>query len=288
VAHARDWVAIIFNPSFPYRLTHMLLASGLTAAFLVAGLSAYRWRRGDRGADVRAALRTGVFLAAGLIPLQIFVGDLHGLNTLDHQPAKIAAMEGTWRTERGAPALLFALPNTAERRNDYAIGIPKLASLILTHDPDGEVRGLDEFRDAHPPVAPVFWAFRLMVGTGLLMLATSWVAAWQLRRDALSARVTRLLVGMSFSGWVATLAGWYVTEIGRQPWLVSGVLRTSEAVSAQPAPMVASTLAGYLGLYLVLGAAYVTTLFHLARKAAAGTIEPLPDPHPSNAEGAAA
>jgi cytochrome d ubiquinol oxidase subunit I len=288
VAHARDWVAIVFNPSFPYRLSHMLLASGLTAAFLVAGLSAYRWRRGDRGADVRAALRTGVFLAAGLIPLQIFVGDLHGLNTLDHQPAKIAAMEGTWRTERGAPALLFALPNTAERRNDYAIGIPKLASLILTHDPDGEVRGLDEFRDAHPPVAPVFWAFRLMVGTGLLMLATSWVAAWQLRRDALSERVARLLVGMSFSGWVATLAGWYVTEIGRQPWLVSGVLRTTEAVSAQPAPMVASTLAGYLGLYLVLGAAYVTTLFHLARKAAAGTIEPLPDPHPSNAEGAAA
>ena len=267
VAHARDWVAIVFNPSFPYRLVHVLLASGLTAAFLVAGLSAYRWLRGEHGDDVRAALRTGVFLAAMLIPLQIFVGDQHGLNTLEHQPAKIAAMEGLWQTERGAPVLLFAWPNVETRRNDYAIGIPKLASLILTHDREGEIRGLDEFRGAHPPVAPVFWAFRVMVGMGVLMLLTSAIAAWQLwRRREPTPRIARALVTMTFAGWIATLAGWYTTEVGRQPWLVTGVLRTAEAASAVPAPMIAATLFGYLALYLGLGAAYVHTLFYLARK----------------------
>jgi cytochrome d ubiquinol oxidase subunit I len=249
----------------------------LTAAFLVAGLSAYRWRRGDRGEDVRVALRSGVFLAALLIPLQIIVGDLHGLNTLEHQPAKIAAMEGIWQTERGAPVLLFALPNEHTRSNDYAIGIPRLASLILTHDPNGEVRGLNDFRDAHPPVAPVFWAFRVMVGMGVLMLLSSALASWQLWRcGEPSTQVGRLLVAMSFSGWIATLAGWYVTELGRQPWLVTGVLRTADAASSVPAPMIAATLFGYLGLYVVLGASYVLTLFHLARKAATGTLPPTP------------
>jgi cytochrome bd ubiquinol oxidase subunit I len=270
VAHARDWGAIIFNPSFPYRLTHMLLASGLTAMFLVAGVSAYRWRRGDRGPDVRVALRTAVLTAALLIPLQMFVGDQHGLNTLAHQPAKIAAMEGIWQTERGAPALLFAWPNQAERRNDYALGVPGIAALILTHDLDGELRGLDEFPD-HPPVAPVFWAFRVMVGMGLLMLAVSWWSAWRLwRRGEPTPRQTGALVAMTFAGWVATLAGWYVTEIGRQPWLVTGILRTADAVGPAPAPMVATSLAGYLALYACLIAAYVTVLFHMARKAAAG------------------
>jgi cytochrome bd ubiquinol oxidase subunit I len=270
VAHARDWGAILFNPSFPYRLTHMLLASGLTAMFLVAGLSAYRWRRGDRGADVRATLRTAVFTAALLIPLQVFVGDQHGLNTLAHQPAKIAAMEGIWQTERGAPALLFAWPNEAARRNDYAVGVPGIAALILTHDLQGELRGLDEFPD-HPPVAPVFWAFRIMVGVGLLMLTVSWWSAWRLwRRGEPSSRQTAVLVAMTFAGWVATLAGWYVTEIGRQPWLVTGILRTADAVGPAPAPMVATSLAGYLALYACLIVAYVTVLFHMARKAAAG------------------
>src|SRR5690606_18805368 len=135
-----------------YRIPHMLLASGLTVAFLIAGISAYRVLRGDRAASVYKALRTGVFAAAMLIPVQIFVGDMHGLNTLEHQPEKIAAMEGVWETESGAPLLLFALPNQAEKRNDYAISIPHGASLILTHDPDGEIRGLNEFEGAHPPV----------------------------------------------------------------------------------------------------------------------------------------
>ena len=279
VVHPTDWFAVIFNPSFPYRLAHMLLASGLTVAFLVAGLSAYRWARGDRAPDVAAALRTGVLLAAVLIPVQIFVGDQHGLNTLEHQPAKIAAMEGIWgEGEAGAPALIFAWPNEVERRNDYAIGVPGLAALILTHDLQGELKGLDSFED-HPPVLPVFWAFRVMVGTGMLMLAVSWLAAWQLRRRGEpSPLVARALVAMTFAGWIATLAGWYVTEIGRQPWLVTGVLRTADAVTDTPAPMVGSSLAAYLSLYALLLLAYVSVLFHLARKGGHSVAAPITAP----------
>src|SRR3979411_1801475 len=151
-AHVTSWLAVIFNPSFPYRLTHMLLASGLTVAFLVAGISAYRWLRGQTGADVQVALRTTVRLAAVLIPLQIAAGDQHGLNTLEPQPAKIAAMEGLWQTARGAPMVVFGLPDEALRANRYEIAIPHLASVYLTHSLDGEIQGLDDFAD-HPPAA---------------------------------------------------------------------------------------------------------------------------------------
>lgn len=279
VAHPTSWFAVIFNPSFPYRLTHVLIASALTVAFLVAGLSAYRWLRGDRGADVRVALRTGVLIAAVLAPVQAFVGDQHGLNTLEHQPAKIAAMEGIWgEGEKGAPALVFAWPNEAERRNDYAIGIPGLAALILTHDLEGEVKGLDSFED-HPPVLPVFWSFRVMVGIGMLMIATGWLAAWKLRRGAEPPRwLARWLVAMTFAGWVATLAGWYVTEIGRQPWLVTGVLRTADAAADHPAAIIGVSLSAYLALYLVLLLAYVSVLFHLARKSGATVAPPITAP----------
>jgi len=266
-AHVSSWLEVIFNPSLPYRLTHVLLASGLTASFLVAGISAYQWLRGDRVPAVLAALRAGVFVAATLIPIQIFVGDLHGLNTLEHQPAKVAAMEGIWHTEKGAPLLLFALPDEAGRKNDAVISIPKLASLILTHDSEGEIRGLDQFEGKHPPVAPVFWAFRVMVGMGVLMLLTSWFAALKLRRGgSLSTLAARGLVLMTFSGWLATLAGWYVTEIGRQPWLVSGLLLTRDAASATAAPIIGISLAMYLALYVLLIVSYVTVVFHLARK----------------------
>ena len=165
-AHVTSWFEVIFNPSFPYRMTHMLLASGLTASFLLAGISAYRWLKNDRAKDVMAALRTGVTVAAILIPVQIFVGDLHGLNTLKHQPAKLAAMEGIWETQAGVPAVLFAIPDQATQSNKYEIAIPKLASFYLTHDWNGEVKGIKDFAE-HPPVGPVFWAFRIMVGVGL-------------------------------------------------------------------------------------------------------------------------
>ena len=266
-AHVTSWLEVIFNPSFPYRLTHMLLASGLTVAFLLAGLSAYRWLKGDKGKAVQASLRTGLYVAAALIPLQIVVGDLHGLNTLKHQPAKIAAMEGIWETQKGAPAVLFAWPDKATQSNQYEIAIPKLASFYLTHDWNGEIKGIKEFGDKHPPVAPVFWAFRTMVGVGLLMLAVSWLGAWQVRKGAVSTWLLRVLVGMTFAGWVALVAGWYVTEIGRQPWLVHGVLTTAQAASAVPAGNIAFTLVMYLSLYAVLLAAYVSVVFHLARKA---------------------
>jgi cytochrome d ubiquinol oxidase subunit I len=268
VAHATDWAAIIFNPSMPWRLVHMLVASALTAAFLVAGLSAWQWLRGQRTPAVAAALRTGIVIAAVLAPTQALIGDFHGLNTLEHQPAKIAAIEGVWETERGAPLLLFALPDEETRSNEYAIGIPKLASLILTHDPDGEIRGLSEFEGQHPPVAPVFWSFRIMVAVGMLMIALSWLAAWRLRRGGELPRWTaRALVAMTFSGWVATVSGWYVAEIGRQPWLVTGVLRTAEAASDVPAAMIGTTFAMYLLLYIALIVAYVSVVFHLAGKA---------------------
>ena len=267
-AHATDWFAIVFNPSFPYRLAHTLLASGLTAAFLIAGLSAYRWLKGDRAQSVTTGMKTGLRIAAVLIPIQIVAGDLHGLNTLEHQPAKVAAMEGLWETTEGAPLVLFAIPDEEERTNRFSIEIPKLASLILTHELDGEVQGLDDFEGEHPPVGPVFWAFRIMVMTGLLMLAVSWGGLWLLRRGREPSRVLgRVLVGMTFSGWIGVLSGWYTTEIGRQPFLVSGVMRTSEAVGPASAGTVMTTLLAWLTVYAFLTAAYVAVVFYLARTA---------------------
>ncbi|MEQ8656072.1 MAG: cytochrome ubiquinol oxidase subunit I [Hyphomicrobiales bacterium] len=278
VAHATDWFAIIFNPSMPYRLVHMLLASGLTVAFVIAGLSAFRMLCGDKTGSAKLTFKTGVFLAAMLIPLQIVAGDFHGLNTLEHQPAKVAAMEGNWETRGNVPLLLFALPDEEARENRFEIGIPNGASLILKHHADGVVPGLNDFvaedgTPMHPPVNAVFWSFRIMVGTGLAMLALSWVTAgiiWRRGLENPNPWMLRAFVAMTFSGWLATLAGWYTTEIGRQPWLVNGVLRTYEAVADVPAPMVLSTLLVYLAIYVGLTLAYVSVLFYLARKAARG------------------
>jgi cytochrome d ubiquinol oxidase subunit I len=265
VAHATDWLAIVFSPSMPYRLTHMLIASALTVAFLMLGLSALRWLRGDRGADVAATLRTGAVMAALLAPTQAVVGDLHGLNTLEHQPAKVAAMEGNWQTRGYVPLLLFAIPDETARENRLEIGIPSGASLILRHHAAGVVPGLDDFRGQHPPVAPVFFGFRIMVGVGVLMIVAGLLTAWFLwRRGEVPRPLLRLLVAMTFAGWVATLAGWYVTEIGRQPWLVSGVLTTAEALGPIAGGQVAGTLVVYLLLYAALLAAYVGTLIRLA------------------------
>ena len=272
VAFATDWMAIIFNPSMPYRLIHVLLSSGLTAAFLIAGISAYRWLRNDRKASVVAALKTATTIAAVLIPLQILAGDFHGLNTLEHQPQKVAAMEGNWETGPNKPLILFALPNKETRSNDYEIGIPNGASLILKHSADGVVPGLNDFVAAdgtplHPPVMQVFWSFRIMVGIGFAMLTLSWAAALMFwRKGEINAWLARGFFAMTFSGWIATLAGWYTTEIGRQPWLVSGVLTTREAVADVSGGMVLTTLLVYLAIYIGLTAAYVATIFYLARK----------------------
>lgn len=262
-----DWWEIIFNPSMPYRLAHMLMASGLTAAFLIAGISAYRILKDDHKPAPRLALKTAATAAAILIPIQIFLGDMHGLNTLHHQPAKIAAMEAIWHTEKNVPLVLFAIPDKETQSNKFAIEVPNMASIILTHSADGELKGLNEFPNAHPPVAPLFYGFRIMVGVGMLMLLVSWVGCWQIyRRKEVSPLMLKVFVGMTFSGWIATLSGWYVTEIGRQPWLVTGVLKTADAVTSTPASNVGTSLAIYLTLYVVLLIAYIRTLFVMARK----------------------
>jgi len=268
--HADSWLAVIFNPSFPYRLAHKLLASTLTASFLIAGLSAFQMLRGAANGGTKHALRAGVIAAAIAIPLQIVAGDQHGLNTLEHQPAKIAAIEGIWHTEKSAPLTLFGIPNDKEQRTDFAIQVPKLASLILAHDMDAEIKGIDAFPNAHPPVFPVFWSFRVMVGMGILMLLTSWWCGWTLWRKRgdhsamLSTTQLRLLSAMTFAGWIATLAGWWVTEIGRQPFLVYGLLRTADLVGDHASGTVLSTLIAYLLLYAFLLVSYILVLTQMA------------------------
>ena len=275
VAFATDWWAIIFNPSMPYRLAHMLLASGLTVAFLIAGISAIRLLWGDTKDSVKSTFRVGVLLAAGLIPAQILMGDFHGLNTLEYQPQKVAAMEGNWETGSNVPLLLFAIPDEEARENRFEIGIPSGASVILKHSPSGVVPGLNDFvaedgTPLHPPVTAVFWSFRIMVGTGMAMLLLSWGGAYALRKCGAGDMPKVMLFafsGMAFSGWIATLACWYTTEIGRQPWLVQGVMTTKEAVAQVPAGMVLSTLIIYLVVYAALIFAYMGTITYLAWKA---------------------
>jgi cytochrome d ubiquinol oxidase subunit I len=278
VVHATNWFEIVFNPSMPYRFVHMMLASGLTVAFLFAGISALRMLWGDRGEDVKSALRVGIIAGASLIPLQILAGDFHGLNTLEYQPAKVAAMEGNWETGPNVPLVLFAIPDEEARENRFEIVIPNGASLILTHSADGVVPGLNDFvtdngEVLHPRVAPVFFSFRIMVGVGMAMLLLSWTGLVLLRKYG-AGGMPRLplytFCAMSFSGWIATLAGWYTTEIGRQPWLVQGVLATKDSVSDVPAAMVLSKLIGYLVIYSMLILAYIGVITYLALKATRG------------------
>ena len=265
-----DWMAIVFNPSFPYRMAHKLLASALTASFLIAGLCAWQLLKGSATRGTHKALRAAVFTAVVVMPMQFLAGDLHGLNTLQHQPAKVAAMEGVWDTERGAPLTLFGIPDEEARTTHHAIKIPNLASLILTHEWDGEVPGLNDFRGAHPPVAPVFYAFRVMVGMGTLMMLVAAWAAWRLwpQRQAAQTTLGRpllwVLSGMAFSGWLATLAGWYVTEIGRQPFVVYGLLRTADVATQIPPAYVALTLTAYVVVCGLLLVTYVGVLKYMA------------------------
>ena len=266
---AGSWLAVIFNPSFPYRMTHMLLASGITACFVVAGLSAWRLLRAADDPSAQKTLRFATHVAAVLVPIQVVVGDLHGLNTLEHQPAKIAAVEALWKTEKGAALVLFAVIDEEKRVNRYAVEIPKALSLVLKHDPDGVVRGLEEFGKDHPPVAPVFWSFRIMVGVGVLMLILSWFGTWKLRSGGIPSRfLLWSFAAFTFSGWIATLAGWMVTEIGRQPWLVTGILRTADAAGAASGAELGASLTAYVLTYAALLISYMVVLTHLAGKGA--------------------
>jgi cytochrome bd ubiquinol oxidase subunit I len=266
-AHATSWIEIVFNPSMPYRLLHMMTASFLTVTFLVAGISSYQYLKGINLSGNRALIKLAMSVAVVLTPFQIVLGDLHGLNTLEYQPVKVAAMEGIWETTKGAPAVLFAIPDESLKANQYEIAIPKLASLYLTHSLDGEVKGLDAFPGEVPPVKPVFFAFRIMVGIGVLMLLTAGAGFYLTRKSKeLPKWFLKTLNVMTFSGWLGVLAGWYVTEIGRQPYLVSGVLKTADAVTKVPANMILGTLVMYIALYLGLIVSYIWVVFYLARQ----------------------
>ena len=266
---AASWWAVIFNPSFPYRFAHMLVASLITASFVVAGVSAFRILRNVDGPATRKVLRVALLAAAVLTPAQIFLGDLHGLNTFKHQPAKVAAMEAVWETQNGASMTLFGVIDEEARETRYAIKIPKLASLILTHDPNGEIVGLNDFIGKHPPVAPVFWSFRVMVGMGFLMLLVSWFCCLQLwRKDELSRVALKALFLMTFSGWVAVIAGWYVSEIGRQPWMVYELIATKDVVADHSSGMVLTSLIAYAAMYAFLLFSYIAAVFYLSGKPA--------------------
>lgn len=277
VFHAKDWWAVIFNPSFPYRLVHMVLAAFLTTCFVIGGVSAAYLLRGQHRDAATRMLKLSVAFAAIVVPLQILAGDMHGLNTLQYQPMKVAAMEGHWREGEpgeGVPLVVFAVPNQKEERNDYAIEIPRLGSLILTHSIDGTIAPLTSVpADQRPPVAPVFFAFRVMVGIGSAMLALVLLSAFAWRRGWLfdvRHRVGRWLLrgwqAMTLSGFVAILAGWYVTEIGRQPYTVYGLLRTAESNSAVSGAEVAFSLAVFALVYVCVFGAGIWYLFKLVRK----------------------
>ncbi len=250
-----DWWEIVFNPSFPYRFVHMTMAAYLTTAFVVGGVGAWHLLRDRRNRGAQIMFSMAMWMALIMAPLQVFTGDLHGLNTLEHQPEKIAAMEGHYETRKGAPLILFGLPDDEAETTRYAIKIPNLASLILTHDWDGEVLGLTEWRkEDRPPAAIVFWSFRIMVAVGLAMVAIGlWSAVTRFRGRLFEATwLQRAAVAMGPSGFLAVLAGWVTTEVGRQPWTVHGMLRTADSASPMAAAAVAPSLIAFVLVYTVV------------------------------------
>lgn len=268
--HITDWAAALFNSSFPYRFAHMGLASFITGGFVVAGVSAWYMLKGHAVETAQQALKVTLVFLAVITPLQAVVGDFHGLNTLENQPAKVAAMEGAWKTESGVPLLLFAIPDQEAQTNHFEIGIPKLASLILTHDPDGVIQGLDAVPlDQQPPVFAVFWSFRIMVGIGLMMiLVSAWGAITVWRGNlAASTRYLKVLTYMIPAPFVAVLAGWVVTELGRQPYLIYGIMTAAESLTPSlEGWMVLLTLVGYMSIYAVVFTAGIWFLYKIIKQ----------------------
>ena len=261
-----DWGAIIFNPSFPYRFAHMLLASYLSVAFVVGAVGAFHVLRNRANPAARLMFSMAMWMAAFVAPLQIVVGDMHGTNTLEHQPAKVAAMEGHWESGGPVPLILFGWPNMATATTDYAIELPHVGSMILTHSWDGGIKGLKDWpAEDRPPVPVVFWAFRIMVGLGFIMAAlgiAGLVARW---RGALydTPWLKRAMIVMGPSGFVCVLAGWTVTEVGRQPYTVYGLLRTADSVSPVGLPGVATSLVAFAVVYLIVFGAGLLYLLRL-------------------------
>ncbi len=264
-----DWWAIVFNPSFPYRLAHTVSAFYVTTAFVVLGVGAYLLRSGKFVDEPKRMIRMALNFLIVFVPLQIALGDLQGLNTREYQPAKLAALEGRWDTASPSPLTVIGIPNQAAERNDYAIEIPYLGSLILTHSLNGEIKGLKDFPpDQRPPVWPVFFGFRLMVGIGFAMLATV-VAGWylRLRHRLWDARwFLRLCQVVAPLGFVAVLAGWTTTEVGRQPWTIYGQFRTAQSVSPSlTGHDVLISFVAYMAVYLVMFPAGIAVMARLVR-----------------------
>ncbi len=250
-----SWMEVVFNPSFPYRLAHMLLAAYLTTAFVVGAVGAWHLLKNNSNQAAKKMFSMAMWMALIVAPMQVFVGDLHGLNTLEHQPAKVAAMEGHYKTSNQVPLYLFGLPNSETESVDYAVKIPGLASIILKHDVNAEITGLDAFpKEDWPPVPIVFWAFRIMVGIGMLMLlAGIWSGYLRLRGKLYQSRLLqRFAIGMGPMGFVAVISGWIVTEVGRQPWVVYGQLRTADAVSPIDAVGVGASLLAFIIVYFIV------------------------------------
>jgi cytochrome d ubiquinol oxidase subunit I len=267
--YSKNWLEVIFNPSFPYRLAHTVVAFFTTTGFVVMAAGAYLIRRDRCVEEGRVMLSMTLWLLTVLVPLQMIIGDSHGLNTRDHQPAKLAAIEARWDTERRVPLTLFAIPSDKEERNYFAIEVPWLGSLILTHDLDGEVRGLKDFpADQRPPVAIPFFAFRVMVGCAVLMLALVVLGGWlrwrrQLYDSTLFLRLSELAGPI---GFVAVIAGWFVTEVGRQPWTVYGLLRTAHSVTPSlTGTHVAVSLLSYVAVYLLIYPAGLLLMLRIIR-----------------------
>jgi cytochrome d ubiquinol oxidase subunit I len=262
----RDWLHVVFNPSFPYRLVHTTMAFFITTALVVIGVAAWHIRRGRHVEESMVMQKMGLGLLGVLVPLQIVVGDLHGLNTLEHQPAKLAAMEANWDTQARMPLLLFAWPDEAAERNRLELGLPVLGSIILGHDPNAVIRGLKEWPPQdRPPVAIPFFSFRLMVGVGVLMLALTLagLVLWRRGRLASALSFQRTCMLAAPLGFVAVLAGWVTTEVGRQPWVVYGLLRTRDAVTPSlGASDVTISLLVYIAAYIVI---FGGGLFFMAR-----------------------
>ncbi len=284
VLHVADWWQVIFNPSFPYRFTHMVAAAYLTTAFVVGGIGAWYILRDRSAAAGRIMLGMALSLIVWLAPLQLVIGDLHGLNAREHQPAKIAAVEAHWETRRDAPLVLFAWPNTKTESNDYELAIPKLGSLILTHEWDGEVRGLKSFppEDRPNPVIP-FFSFRVMVGIGFIMIALGLTGAvlWLMGRLYTTRWYLHAMTFAAPLGFIAVLAGWFVAEVGRQPWTVYGVLRTADAVSPIPGGSVAASIALFV---IVYGIVFGAGIYYMAKLVAHGPDQVPPAPGKDEAD----
>ena len=276
-----DWLAVIFNPSFPYRLVHMVLAAYLTTAFIVGAVGALHLLRDRQNCAARLMFSMAMWMATIVAPTQILAGDSHGLNTLEHQPAKIAAMEGAFDTHAGAPLILFGLPNMAQERTNYAIEIPRLGSLILTHSLDGVVKGLKEWpAQDRPNAAIVFWSFRIMVGLGFAMLGLGlWSLYLRVRGRLFDAPMLhRAAILMGPSGVVAVLAGWVTAEVGRQPYTVFGLLRTADSVSPIGAAAVGSSLLAFILVYFTIFGAGVFYILRLMNKPPGGGALPRNEP----------